>query len=472
MRPMLMSRVTRFATMAVACAMVAAANVARADAVPAAASADVLPRILVFSRTAGFRHDSIPEGIACLKEIGAARWQVEATEDPAAFTADRLRGCRAVVFLSTTGDVLDRPQEEAFEAYIRAGGGFVGIHAATDTEYGWEWFGRLVGGRFATHPPVQPAVVRVEDRTHRSTRMLPAEWRRTDEWYAFRENPRAGGVHVLATLDETTFDPGKAAMGADHPICWCRPFEGGRSWYTAGGHTKESFAEPLFRQHLAEGIAWAAGLPDVGGAAPNAPAPEAKPAPRAHAARDARPVLAGMSPILAAGIGGLVVIGAPVIALVALIPASRTGWKAPLLAFLFPGAGHLSLGYRRRGMLAMTALLLMFASGLFVGGVDAVDHEEDGPWFVAQSMYGPLAYGADWANRALLKTGKVGELLPTPPATDALGRPQPGQATVSSLRGLGAANEFGTLFIALGGLMNLVLAMDCARREPAERPDR
>ena len=453
------SRVPWFAMMAVAF-------------VTAAASADVLPRILVFSRTAGFRHDSIPDGIRCLREIGAARWQVDATEDPATFTAERLRGYRAVVFLSTTGDVLDRPQEEAFEAYVRAGGGFVGIHAATDTEYGWEWFGRLVGGRFATHPPVQPAVVRVEDRTHRSTRMLPAEWRRTDEWYAFRENPRAGGVHVLATLDETTFDPGKAAMGADHPICWCRPFEGGRSWYTAGGHTKESFAEPLFRQHLAEGIAWAAGLPDVGGAAPNAPAPEAKPAPRAHAARDARPVLAGRSPILAAGIGGLVVIGAPVIALVALIPASRTGGKAPLLAFLFPGAGHLSLGYRRRGMLAMTALLLMFASGLFVGGVDAVDHEEDGPWFVAQSMYGPLAYGADWANRALLKTGKVGELLPTPPATDALGRPQPGQATVSSLRGLGAANEFGTLFIALGGLMNLVLAMDCARREPAERPDR
>ncbi|MFM8698110.1 MAG: DUF6677 family protein [Phycisphaerales bacterium] len=469
-------RVPRFAMMAVACAIAAAANVFHADAAPAAASADVLPRILVFSRTAGFRHDSIPEGIACLKEIGAARWQVEATEDPAAFTTDRLRGYRTVVFLSTTGDVLDRPQEEAFEAYVRAGGGFVGIHAATDTEYGWEWFGRLVGGRFATHPPVQPAVVRVEDRTHRSTRMLPAEWRRTDEWYAFRENPRAGGVHVLATLDETTFDPGKAAMGADHPICWCRPFEGGRSWYTAGGHTKESFAEPLFRQHLAEGIAWAAGLPEVAGAAPNAPAPEAKPAPRADvapdAARDARPVLAGMSPILAAGIGGFVVIGAPVIALVALIPASRTGWKAPLLAFLFPGAGHLSLGYRRRGMLAMTALLLMFASGLLVGGVDAVDHEEDAPWFVAQSMYGPLAYGADWANRALLKTGKVGELLPTPPATDALGRPHPGQATVSSLRGLGAANEFGTLFIALGGLMNLVLAMDCARREPAERPDR
>jgi type 1 glutamine amidotransferase len=453
MGAMPMSRAMRFASMAVACVTMSAAGAS--PGAGAAAPADVLPRILVFSRTAGFRHDSIPDGIRCLKEIGATRWQVDATEDPAAFTAERLRGYRAVVFLSTTGDVLDRPQEEAFEGYIRAGGGFAGIHAATDTEYGWEWFGRLVGGRFATHPPVQPAVVRVEDRAHRSTRMLPAEWRRTDEWYAFRENPRAGGVHVLATLDETTFDPGKAAMGTDHPICWCRTFDGGRSWYTAGGHTKESFEEPLFRQHLAEGIAWAAGLPE----------------PKAALPREA-PVLAGAAPILAAGLGGLIVIGAPVIALVALIPTSRTGWKAPTLAFLLPGAGHLSLGYRRRGLLAMTALLLMFASGLFVGGVDAVDHEEDGPWFMAQSMYGPLAYGADWANRALLKSGKVGELLPTPPATDALGRPLPGKATVSSLRGVGAANEFGTLFIALGGLMNLILAMDCARREPAERPDR
>ena len=107
-----------------------------------------------------------------------------------------------------------------------------------------------------------------------------------------------------------------------------------------------------------------------------------------------------------------------------------------------------------------------------MGGIDSVDSEEDLPWFLAQSFNGPVAYGADWANRALLKTGKVGELLPTPPATDALGRPQPGQATVSSLRGLGAANEFGTLFIALGGLMNLVLAMDVTRRERADRPDR
>ncbi|NBP52508.1 MAG: ThuA domain-containing protein, partial [Actinobacteria bacterium] len=323
----------------------------------AAMPGDALPRVLVFSRTAGFRHASIPEGIAAVRELGTGRWETDATEDPSAFAEDTLRRYRAVVFLSTTGDVLDPSQEAAFERYIRAGGGFAGIHAATDTEYGWPWYGKLVGARFATHPPVQEAVVRVEDRAHPSTRMLPTEWRRSDEWYSFQENPRRG-VHVLANLDERSYAPGAATMGADHPAAWCHEFDGGRSWYTAGGHTKESFAEPLFRQHLAEGISWAAGLPE----------------PKAARPREA-PVLAGAAPILAAGLGGLIVIGAPVIALVALIPTSRTGWKAPTLAFLLPGLGHLSLGYRRRGLLAMTALLLMFASGLFVGGVDAVDHE-------------------------------------------------------------------------------------------------
>ena len=141
---------------------------------------------------------------------------MDATEDPSAFTPGNLARYRTVVFLSTTGDVLGDDQERAFEGFIRAGGGFAGIHAATDTEYGWPWFGALVGARFATHPPVQPAVVRVEDRSHPSTVMLPPEWRRTDEWYAFRSNPR-GAVRVLATLDERTYEPGAAAQGESMP---------------------------------------------------------------------------------------------------------------------------------------------------------------------------------------------------------------------------------------------------------------
>ena len=216
------------------------------------AAVEARERVLVFTRTEGFRHDSIPAGIAAVREMGRHHgFRVDATEDPRAFTGHRLRRYAAVVWLSTTGDVLDRSQELAFMRYIRRGGGYVGVHAAADTEYGWRWYGRLLGARFRTHPTVQAAVVRV--RTHPSTRGLPARWARTDEWYDFRAPPR--GVSVLATLDESTYSGGQ--MGAFHPIAWCHGFEGGRAWYTGLGHTAESYAEPAFRRHLLGGIRWA-----------------------------------------------------------------------------------------------------------------------------------------------------------------------------------------------------------------------
>jgi cytochrome c len=162
-----------------------------------------------------------------------------------------------VVFLSTTGDILNATQKAAFERYIRSGGGFVGIHSASDTEYQWGWYGRLVGAYFASHPQIQQATIHIEDPAHPSTKDLPTVWQRTDEWYNFRSNPR-GKVHVLATLDEATYSGGK--MGADHPIAWCQAIDGGRSWYTAMGHTVESYAEPLFRLHLLGGIESAAGV--------------------------------------------------------------------------------------------------------------------------------------------------------------------------------------------------------------------
>jgi len=215
-------------------------------------------RVLVFSRTAGYRHDSIPDGIAAIQELGAAHgFQVTATEDPAYFQPDSLAKFAVVVFLNTSGDVLDALQQEAFRAYIQNGGGFVGVHAASDTEYDWSWYGDLVGAYFKNHPHIQEAVVRVVDRTHPSTKELPEAWTRTDEWYNFRENPRTKGVQVLAVLDETTYEGGE--MGEDPPISWYHLYNGGRAWYTAMGHTKESYAEPLFRQHLLGGILWAAG---------------------------------------------------------------------------------------------------------------------------------------------------------------------------------------------------------------------
>ncbi|MFP5285580.1 MAG: ThuA domain-containing protein, partial [Thermoanaerobaculia bacterium] len=188
-------------------------------------------RILVFSRTAGFRHASIEPGIAALRELGAANgFEVDATEDAGQFTPANLGRYKAVVFLSTTGDVLNGEQQTAFMTYIRGGGGFVGIHAAADTEYGWPWYGGLVGAYFASHPAPAQARIRVEKRNHPSTRTLPDPWSRFDEWYDFQQNPRSRGVTVLLTLDETSYPGGR--MGADHPIAWYHEYEGGRAWYT------------------------------------------------------------------------------------------------------------------------------------------------------------------------------------------------------------------------------------------------
>ncbi|MEU3509813.1 ThuA domain-containing protein [Streptomyces longwoodensis] len=221
-------------------------------------AADPAYKILVFSRTAGFRHSSIDDGIAALRSLGAAgHFTVDATEDAQAFTAGNLAQYQAVVFLSTTGDVLDATQQTAFEQYIRGGGGYVGIHAAADTEYDWPFYEGLAGALFQSHPAVQPATVEVEDRAHDATAHLGGTWQRTDEWYNYRTNPRTS-AHVLASLDESSYSGG--AMSGDHPIAWCKDYQGGRAFYTGGGHTDESYAEPAFRRHLLGAIRWAAGL--------------------------------------------------------------------------------------------------------------------------------------------------------------------------------------------------------------------
>jgi type 1 glutamine amidotransferase len=216
-------------------------------------------RALVFTKTTGYRHDSIPDGVAAIQRLGRGhRFTVDATANAAWFTPRRLARYDVVIFLSTTGTPLaGAPQRSALRGYIRKGGGFVGIHAASDTRGDWPWYERLVGARFTRHASGTPsAVVRVEDRSSAATRGLPAAWRRTDEWYEFSTNPR-GRVHVLATVDESSYAGG--AMGADHPIAWCHRYDGGRSVYTAMGHTKESFAEPRFTGHLLGAIEMAAG---------------------------------------------------------------------------------------------------------------------------------------------------------------------------------------------------------------------
>ena len=230
-----------------------AAGAVLATCVSASAQVDVL----VFTKTTGFRHPSIPDGIAAVRELGEANcFGVEQTEDGADFNPANLARFQAVIFLCTTGDVLDDTQQAAFEAYIHAGGGFVGVHSASDTEPDWVFYNELLGTHIADHPQIQTATVRIEDRGNLSSADAPDPWVRTDEWYNFVSNPRPS-VQVLATVDESTYVGG--TMGADHPIMWCHEFQGGRSWYTAMGHTSESYAEPAFRRSLLGGILWAAG---------------------------------------------------------------------------------------------------------------------------------------------------------------------------------------------------------------------
>lgn len=214
-------------------------------------------RILVFTRTAGYRHPSIPDGVAAIRRLGERYgFVVEETADAAEFRDERLSGFAAVVFLSTTGDLLDEAQQAALQRYIRRGGGFVGVHAAADAEYDWPWYRSLVGAYFRRHPPIQQAVVRVVDNTHPSTACVPQTWTRTDEWYDYDAAP-AADVKILATLDESSYRGGQ--MGDSHPIAWYHEFDGGRAWYTGLGHTAESYQEPEFLNHLAGGILWAAG---------------------------------------------------------------------------------------------------------------------------------------------------------------------------------------------------------------------
>jgi len=217
--------------------------------------------VLVFSRTAVFRHESIPDAVAALQSLQAVGgYQAAATENPQAFTPEGLSCYQVVVFLLTTGDVLNDVQQTAFEAWIDAGGGYVGIHSAADTEYDWPFYGELVGAYFLQHPAVQQASVDIEATDHPVVQAagLPSPWVDTDEWYDFRTNPRPR-VTVLATVDESTYSGG--VMGADHPITWVHATPGGgRAFYTALGHTKARYADPLFRRFLVAALRWAAGL--------------------------------------------------------------------------------------------------------------------------------------------------------------------------------------------------------------------
>jgi cytochrome c len=223
-------------------------------------------RVLVFTKTKGFRHASIPQGKAAVMALGKKYgFAVDTTENADTFNEANLKKYKVVIFLSTTGDVLNPQQQTEFERYIQAGGGYVGVHAATDTEYGWPWYNKLAGGQFLSHPGnpnVRKGQVTVRDKNHPATQGMPDTFEKTDEFYDFKNFNNE--VKVLMTIDEASYGDSKMGAGANHPMVWYHEYDGGRVFYTAFGHTEETFMEPLFLQHFWGGLRWvASGAPTL-----------------------------------------------------------------------------------------------------------------------------------------------------------------------------------------------------------------
>jgi cytochrome c len=213
------------------------------------------PRVLVFSKTKGYRHESIEVGKNAIIKLGQKNnFDVDTTENANAFAEENLKKYKAVIFLSTTGDVLNANQQTDFQRFVQAGGGYMGIHAAADCEYEWLWYGKLVGAYFKSHPQIQEAIVR-KSKPDDLTKGLPEEWKRTDEWYNYKTI--SPDINTLYSLDETSYKGG--GNGSNHPIAWYHEFDGGRSFYTGMGHVKESFADSLYLNHIEKGILYAIG---------------------------------------------------------------------------------------------------------------------------------------------------------------------------------------------------------------------
>jgi cytochrome c len=217
--------------------------------------------VLIFLKTVGCRHKSIKTGVKGIRSLGQKHgFIVDYTDNADDFTTKVLDNYRAVIFLNTTGDILNNTQQDHFERYIQAGGGWIGIHSAADTEYEWPWCGKMVGAYFDSHPKIQEAELIVTNKTHLATIKLPDRWRRRDEWYNYKNF--SPDVNILLKIDESTYKGG--TNGKNHPMAWYHTYDGGRAFYTGSGHTKETYREELFLQHLLAGIKWVVGGADLG----------------------------------------------------------------------------------------------------------------------------------------------------------------------------------------------------------------
>lgn len=213
-------------------------------------------KVLIFSKTEGYHHNSIDKGVQAITKMALQNGlMVDTTTDASFFNEEQLAEYSVVIFLSTTGDVLDHYQQADFERYIQSGGGFVGVHAAADTEYDWPWYNQLVGAYFLSHPSQQKATINILDKTHPSTKELPDTWEHFDEWYNYKNIVE--GLNVLMNLDESSYEGGE--NGESHPIAWNREFDGGRMFYTGLGHTDEVYSDTMFLNHLWGGIEYVIG---------------------------------------------------------------------------------------------------------------------------------------------------------------------------------------------------------------------
>ena len=222
-------------------------------------------KVLLFSKTDGFHHESINEGVIAIKQLALRHtFSVDWQENASVFNDKNLEKYQAIVFLNTTGNILNDEQQAAFEKFIKAGKGFVGIHSASDTEYDWAWYTKLVGNTFKIHPQQQTAYLKVEDSNFPGMERFPKKLLWTDEWYEFTTPAKATDLKVLVSIDEKSYDPnvkwgnveGKG-MGF-HPISWYHQYDGGRSFYTALGHIPLVYSDQTFLDHLYGGIYWAA----------------------------------------------------------------------------------------------------------------------------------------------------------------------------------------------------------------------
>jgi uncharacterized protein len=222
-------------------------------------------KVFLFTKTAGWHHESIHEGVAAIRKLAERNnFQVDWQENTDFVTEKNLEKYQVIIFLNTTADILNDEQQKAVEKFIQSGKGFVGIHSASDTEYGWPWYTKMVGMMFKIHPEQQTAYLRVLDHNFPGMERFPKKLLWTDEWYEFSA-AKSTDLKFLVTVDEKTYNPnakwgdnvGKG-MGDFHPISWYHSYDGGRAFYTALGHIPATFSDQTFLDHIYGGIYWAA----------------------------------------------------------------------------------------------------------------------------------------------------------------------------------------------------------------------